>query len=99
MATARAGFRRGEPAVTHYERAAIPRGLVSQHRPGSPKPLVGDATGETPVAGHTRHVQVFDDDRLIPDREGAGRLVQDVGTDVRDPGMDASQPGRRRPHQ
>ena len=43
----------------------MPGGLVGQHPPGRPEPLIREGAGEAPVAGHPGHVQVLGDDRFV----------------------------------
>ncbi len=67
--TARARLGAGEEPLGNHQPTAAPDGLVAELVPYGPEGLVGQASGQSPVADHPGQVEVLDHQRLVSSRQ------------------------------
>ncbi|MCP2236382.1 hypothetical protein LY41_002201 [Prauserella halophila] len=83
-AAGRARLTGGRPAVNRDHLAAVPVGLVLQHRTQLRPRGVGDGTRQRMVAHHAGHVQILEHDRLVLTNEPSTRFVRIIPPAVGD---------------
>ena len=87
-----ARFAGGVPAVDddHYPAGALC--LVLNHGAEFAPAALADGLGESTIANHATHIEVFDGDSVEPAHQLRGGLVQEVAARVPDPGVRAGHP-------